>query len=94
MPLPTEPELQVASPIIGGGRPFTLIAGPCAIESREHARRHAGAIQEICAKLGVALIYKSSFDKANRSSLGSYRGPGMDAGLQILSEIRPTLHCR
>ncbi len=88
MPLPTEPELQVASLIIGGGRPFTLIAGPCAIESREHARRHAGAIQEICAKLGVALIYKSSFDKANRSSLASYRGPGMDAGLQVLSEIR------
>lgn len=91
MPRHGSPELGIASLFVGGGRPFTLIAGPCAIESRDHARRHAAQIQEICASAGVPLIYKSSFDKANRSSLTSYRGPGIDAGLEILAEIRAEL---
>jgi len=73
---------------IGGKNPFFLIAGPCAIETRDHALRTAERLQAICDRLGIPLIYKSSFDKANRSSTGSYRGPGMDEGLAILQAVR------
>jgi len=73
---------------IGGGSPFFLIAGPCAIENRGHALETAGRLREICDRVGVPLIYKSSFDKANRSSTGSFRGPGMEEGLAILSAVR------
>lgn len=72
----------------GLDQPFFLIAGPCVIESRQMAFDTAGQLQEITRKLGVPFIYKSSFDKANRSSDKSYRGPGMDEGLQILADIR------
>jgi 2-dehydro-3-deoxyphosphooctonate aldolase (KDO 8-P synthase) len=71
--------------------PFFLIAGPCVIESRELAFETAGRLKEITGKLGIPFIYKSSFDKANRSSGKSYRGPGMQEGLKILSEIRAQL---
>ena len=73
---------------LGGDHPFFLIAGPCAIESRDHALRTAERVKGICDRLGIPLIYKSSFDKANRSSTGSYRGPGMDEGLAILQAVR------
>ncbi len=73
---------------IGGGRPLALLAGPCVIESREHTLRMAEAIAEVCASRDVGLIFKSSFDKANRSSVESYRGPGLDDGLAILAEVR------
>lgn len=73
---------------IGGGRPFALIAGPCQLESLDHARMLAERIVEACAPTGTRLIFKSSFDKANRSSLGSTRGLGMDEGLDILRRIR------
>jgi 2-dehydro-3-deoxyphosphooctonate aldolase (KDO 8-P synthase) len=72
----------------GNDRPIFLIAGTCVVESEAMAIDTAGALKEICAELGVPFIYKSSFDKANRSSAGSFRGPGMDEGLRILGEVR------
>ena len=71
--------------------PFFLIAGPCVIESRQLALDTAGALKDICARLDIPFIYKSSFDKANRSSGMSFRGPGMDEGLRILAEVRREL---
>ena len=68
--------------------PFFLIAGPCVIESRQMALDTAGQLQEITARLGIPFIYKSSFDKANRSSGTSFRGLGMDKGLEILAEVK------
>lgn len=73
---------------IGLDRPFFLIAGPCAIESLELAIETAGQLKAITARLGIPFIYKSSFDKANRSSGTSFRGPGLDEGLRILDEVR------
>jgi 2-dehydro-3-deoxyphosphooctonate aldolase (KDO 8-P synthase) len=73
---------------VGLDRPLFLIAGPCAIESRELAIDTAGRLKAIADSLGVRFIYKSSFDKANRSSGGSFRGPGLDGGLRILDEVR------
>jgi 2-dehydro-3-deoxyphosphooctonate aldolase (KDO 8-P synthase) len=73
---------------VGPDRPLFLIAGPCVVESREMAMETATALKELTAALDIPFIYKSSFDKANRSSLGSFRGPGMDKGLEILAEVR------
>ncbi len=73
---------------VGLDQPFFLIAGPCVIESRQLALDTAGELKEITASLGIPFIYKSSFDKANRSSGKSFRGPGIDAGLKILSEVK------
>ena len=70
--------------------PFFVIAGPCVIESREHCLKMAGAIKEITDRLGLRLIFKSSFDKANRTSLKSYRGLGLEDGLKILKEVKET----
>jgi 3-deoxy-8-phosphooctulonate synthase len=67
--------------------PFFLIAGPCSIESKDHAINHAGVINEICKKLKINFVYKSSFDKANRSSKYSERGIGIEKGLNILSDV-------
>lgn len=72
----------------GLDRPLFLIAGPCAIESRELAIETAGQLKEIAAALRVPFVYKSSFDKANRSSGASFRGPGLDGGLRILDDVR------
>lgn len=72
----------------GLDQPLFLISGPCVIESEQLAMDTAGQLKEICASLGVPFIYKSSFDKANRSSAKSFRGPGMDEGLRILSEVK------
>ena len=72
----------------GNERPLFLIAGPCVIESEALALDTAGRLKEITGELGIPFIYKSSFDKANRSSIGSYRGPGFDAGLAILAKVR------
>jgi len=74
---------------VGGGKLF-LIAGPCVIESRDSALRHATRLVEISRETGVPIVYKSSFDKANRTSFSSYRGPGMDEGLEILAEVGRT----
>ncbi len=75
----------------GLDRPFFLIAGPCVIESAQLQMDTAGALKEITAALGIPFIFKSSFDKANRSSGTSFRGPGRDAGLEILARIRREL---
>ncbi len=68
--------------------PLSLIAGPCQIESKQHAHDMAGAITEICRALDMGVVYKSSYDKANRSSVHTQRGIGMEQGLEILSSIR------
>jgi 2-dehydro-3-deoxyphosphooctonate aldolase (KDO 8-P synthase) len=73
---------------LGGEAPLFLIAGPCVIESEAHAAAMAERLAAIASALGVPLIYKASYDKANRSSLSSYRGPGLEAGLRILSRIK------
>lgn len=73
---------------IANDRPFALIAGPCQLESRQHALEMSGALVEITRKLGIPLIYKTSFDKANRTSVSAARGLGMEKSLPILAEIR------
>lgn len=73
---------------VGLDRPLFLIAGPCVIESEDLAQETAGRLREITAELGIPFIYKSSFDKANRSALGSFRGLGLEAGLRILEGVR------
>jgi len=75
----------------GNDLPFALIAGPCALESRAHALEMASALKEITGKLGIGLVYKTSFDKANRTSSKSARGIGLDAALPIFAEIRDSL---
>ena len=81
------------SPGVRIGRPgtFFLIAGPCVIESRDRTFRLARRLKSICAKLDVPFIFKASFDKANRSSIRSFRGPGLDKGLEILAEVKAEL---
>src|SRR3954467_13529733 len=80
--------VKVGSVEIGNAKPLSLIAGPCALESRDHALETAFALKEIAAKAGVGLIYKTSFDKANRTSSNSARGLGIDLALPIFAEIR------
>ena len=80
--------VRVGPVVIGGGAPLALIAGPCVIESREAALRHAEALRAIAARAGLALVYKSSFDKANRTAVDAFRGVGLEAGLAILAEVR------
>jgi 2-dehydro-3-deoxyphosphooctonate aldolase (KDO 8-P synthase) len=80
--------VRVGPVVIGGGAPLALIAGPCVIESREAALRHAEALRAIAARAGLALVYKSSFDKANRTAVDAFRGVGLEAGLGILAEVR------
>jgi 2-dehydro-3-deoxyphosphooctonate aldolase (KDO 8-P synthase) len=85
--------VEVGSLSIANDRPFVLIAGPCALESRAHALETSHALVELTRKLGIGLIYKSSFDKANRTSLGSARGLGLETSLPILAEVRETWGC-
>ena len=86
--MPPSREVPIGPLRIGGGRPFVFIGGPCVIESREHALRHGLALREITGRVGVPFIYKSSFDKANRTSFSSYRGPGLYQGLRILEAVK------
>jgi 2-dehydro-3-deoxyphosphooctonate aldolase (KDO 8-P synthase) len=79
---------------LGGGSPFVLIAGPCVIESAEHTRDLAGRLVEIARRAGVPLIFKASYDKANRTSIGSFRGPGLDEGLRILDAVSADMRRR
>ena len=74
-----------------GGGALGLIAGPCVIESRDHCLRVATEAADIARQLGVPFVFKASFDKANRTSIDSYRGPGIDSGLEILAEVRDTV---
>ena len=80
--------VKVGTIEIGGGLPLAVIAGPCVIESRDSALRHAAALKEKADRIGVPYIFKSSYDKANRSSVHSFRGPGLEKGLEILAEVK------
>ncbi len=85
--------VSVNSLILGNDLPLVLIAGPCAMESREHALETSAALVEMTAKLGVGLIYKTSFDKANRTSVDGPRGLGMKKALPVFADIRETVGC-
>ena len=80
--------IKVGNVSIGGDGPLAVIAGPCVIESRESALRHAAALKERADRVGVPYIFKASYDKANRSSVDSFRGLGLDKGLAILAEVK------
>jgi 2-dehydro-3-deoxyphosphooctonate aldolase (KDO 8-P synthase) len=75
----------------GGSSPLLIIAGPCVIESEDIAREAASRLKEICGRLGLGFVFKSSYDKANRTSISSFRGPGMEKGLRVLEDIRSSL---
>ncbi len=83
--------MKIAGFEVGLDQPFFLIAGPCVIESREFALETAKMIADITGELGINTLYKSSFDKANRTSGTSFRGPGVEEGLEILAEVRETI---
>lgn len=83
--------VEIGNATFGGGHPFSLIAGPCVIESRDHTMRHAEAIAAACRSRGIGLVFKSSFDKANRTSGKAFRGPGMDEGLATLAAVKEQL---
>jgi 2-dehydro-3-deoxyphosphooctonate aldolase (KDO 8-P synthase) len=80
--------VQIGGVRLGGGAPLTLIAGPCVIESDEHALKMAESIAEIAGRHRIPLVFKASYDKANRTSARSYRGPGLDAGLRTLATVK------
>jgi 2-dehydro-3-deoxyphosphooctonate aldolase (KDO 8-P synthase) len=84
-------QVSVGKVRFGNDLPLALIAGPCALESRGHALEMAASLKEIAARLGLGLVYKTSFDKANRTSAASARGIGLDAALPILAEVRSSL---
>src|SRR6516162_7360737 len=88
---PPNPVVAAGAVRFGNDLPLALIAGPCALESRAHALEMAAALKEIAAKLGIGLVYKTSFDKANRTSAASARGVGLDEALPIFAEIRASL---
>jgi len=85
--------VDIGSQQLGNDRPLVLISGPCQIESRDHAIEVAGALVEMCRAAGIGLIFKSSYDKANRTSAAAARGIGMDKGLAILAEVRARFGC-
>jgi 2-dehydro-3-deoxyphosphooctonate aldolase (KDO 8-P synthase) len=85
--------VAIGSVTLGNDRPLGLIAGPCVMEGRAHALDTAGALAEMCARLGIGLIYKTSFDKANRTSASGPRGVGLDEALDVFAEIRKTVGC-
>ena len=81
-------KIAVGAVQIGGGLPLAVIAGPCVIESKDSALRHGAALKAASDRVGVPYIFKSSYDKANRSSLHSFRGPGLESGLEILAAVK------
>lgn len=83
--------VTIGSVTIGGGHPLVLIGGPCVIESEAHALELGGSIAAIARRRGVPYVFKASFDKANRTSVHSYRGPGLGAGLKVLAEVKARL---
>ncbi len=91
--MPTPRHVSIGSLTLGNDRPLALIAGPCVLESRAHALEMSHALVEMTGKLGIGLIYKTSFDKANRTSLSSVRGLGLEESLPILAEVRATYGC-
>src|ERR1700675_1750629 len=87
----TTREIALGTLRLGGGNPLFLIAGPCVIENEAHARMMAERVAKIAADAGLPYIFKASFDKANRSSLKAFRGPGLSEGLRILAKIKSDL---
>jgi len=85
-------EISVGNIKFGGNNPIVLIAGPCVIESEKSALRHARMLKDIAKRSGVPFIYKSSYDKANRTSVDSYRGPGLKKGLAILKKVKDEIN--
>ena len=85
---PAGKEVSVGSVRFGNHLPLTIIAGPCAMESRDHALEMAAALSEMAGRLGLGLVYKSSFDKANRTSISSARGIGIDKALTVFAEVK------
>ncbi|MGB0747374.1 MAG: 3-deoxy-8-phosphooctulonate synthase [Magnetospiraceae bacterium] len=83
--------VKVGSLRLGNDLPLTMIAGPCVLESRDHALETASAIKEICASVGIGVIYKTSFDKANRTSISGVRGMGLSKALAVFAEIKESL---
>jgi len=83
--------VKIGATIFGNDLPLALIAGPCQLESQQHAFDVAGALKEICARQKIGLVYKTSFDKANRTSLGGKRGAGLEAALPVFADIRKQL---
>jgi 2-dehydro-3-deoxyphosphooctonate aldolase (KDO 8-P synthase) len=81
-------EVRLGAVTVGNDRPLTVIAGPCQLESLDHALMIAGRMKRICDLAGAGYVFKASFDKANRTSLGGKRGLGMDAGLKVLAEVK------
>jgi 2-dehydro-3-deoxyphosphooctonate aldolase (KDO 8-P synthase) len=91
--MPETRQVQIGNVTLGNDRPFALIAGPCQIESRDHALDMAGALKEMTDEIGIGLIYKSSYDKANRTSLAGQRGIGLEEGIEILAAVREAVGC-
>lgn len=89
----TDQQVTIGNINISNRLPMTLIAGPCAIESKDHALDMASTLAEMTATLGMGFIYKSSFDKANRTSIHSQRGLGIEKGLAVLAEVKKTIGC-
>lgn len=85
--------VRIGDLAVANDRPLAIIAGPCALESREHALEMSAALKELTDSLGIGLIYKTSFDKANRTSVGSKRGIGLAKGMEILAEVREASGC-
>ncbi len=81
-------EVTVGNVVFGGNRPLVLIAGPCAIENEDLTLRIAAFLKELTASLGIGLVFKASYDKANRTSVSAFRGPGLEEGLRILARVK------
>ncbi len=90
---PVSRHVAIGPLTVGNDRPLALIAGPCAMESRGHALEMAHALHELCSRVNIGLIYKTSFDKANRTSAASSRGVGLASALPVFAEIRQTIGC-
>ncbi|KAA9008252.1 3-deoxy-8-phosphooctulonate synthase [Histidinibacterium aquaticum] len=86
-------DVTIGPVTIGNDRPLTLIAGPCQLETRDHALMIASRMAETCARLGAGYVFKASYDKANRTSLSGRRGPGMEEGLRLLEAVRQEIGC-
>ena len=86
-------QIKIGNVVIGGSAPIALITGPCQLETRDHTMFMAEAIAKACSATGTGFIFKASYDKANRSSISTQRGIGMDEGLKILAEVRDAFGC-
>ncbi|MDF0596902.1 3-deoxy-8-phosphooctulonate synthase [Psychromarinibacter halotolerans] len=86
-------EVSIRDVTVGTTRPLTVIAGPCQLESADHAQMIAGRMAEACAEAGAGYVFKASFDKANRTSVSGRRGPGLDEGLKLLEGVRKAIGC-